>query len=303
MTLQQYFPYLFRLPSNKPPVYLTPEHEEILTSCIYLTRTDIHALQSQVNNLHCNLLTIARCIEQNLHPFPTPGTDEYEQRHAVDTLIRNYGPKCETPKKISTSNTETLMNMRMQCPSSLIQRPQDKCQQPIALPTSMDKNDLEWFIEQKKKPEIKLQLLVLKKVELAVEVDELEGQMAFWVTFCEELNQKAKKNTEHPRLPQSPYPGVFEDNHTIIYPWHHRSTFGANTIKRKEVPIRTMLERLQEMEGRKIGDEIDFKEGEREPTEDDSAVDFILDDEGERRSSAKTSISSTGFPFWRRHTA
>ncbi|CZR61378.1 uncharacterized protein PAC_11274 [Phialocephala subalpina] len=273
-----------------------PNHEtEVLNDCIALLRSDIFALEARHNSLLSNLLTISRCIKSALPPFvpchPMINTDDdsLDLRSAVEILARMCSDGVQQRQQCLTRN-----NFQPSRAGPVSWRPQlvPETERPISPPVTLESEDLS-PPNARAQLEIDLGVLVLKKAELMIGADKLEGDLSFWVQIWEDIKVERRKSeseyscTYDARRPYAHRHGI-EDHRQRIQapnplPGRRPSLDRKNavrcikqaTIRRKEVPIREMLDRIQ-----KVTIE---EEKKRDDLRHDSGIDMSDDIEKVRR--------------------
>ncbi|KAF8850297.1 hypothetical protein BDZ45DRAFT_751892 [Acephala macrosclerotiorum] len=250
-------------------VFELPDHEsEVLNDCIALLRSNIFKLEAHHNSLLSNLLTISRCIKSALppfmpcHAFINTDDDSLDLRSAVESLARLCADEVQQRQQCLTKNNSQPSRL-----GSVNWRPQTipESERPISPPTTLEPENLT-PPGMRAQLEIDLGILVLKKAELMIGADKLEGDLSFWVQIWEDIKAERRKRE---RESESMYTcdakkrsyahrhGI-EDYRQFIGlssppPGRRPSLNRKNTancirkatIRRKEVPVREMLDRIQ----------------------------------------------------------
>ena len=160
-------------------------------------------------------------------------------RTCVEELLKSCTPN-SPPREIPQKNRRDSVT---QCPSSMTERPEIlAADRTISPPTSLNRKYLLFMTARTPDRILRLNRMVFKKTELEVEVDKLQSDSKFWGSVCGQveefflspLNREIESNQSRPGIKQRP---------TLIRRNANR-TAETVAIQKKNVPVRTMLERM-----------------------------------------------------------
>lgn len=245
-------------PEEKPR--LSSHHTEVFNDCIEATRTDIFQLERRIKALNSNILTVCRCIKQRQPCFTPPITVQLlgvfqETAQSVQGSVKKSPRKWQSFPML---RSKSLPNeTKFQNIASLIDRPVDipEYERVISSPTSINSEDVALMAARKAEVQLRLNLLVLKKAELEVDVENLERDLVnlgdsyeqvrvvYWQGMAKEGQRKSTYEIRRPSRPSLvSRPSL--DSDSIPSEDVQPSAVGTSqTLKilRKEVPIREMI--------------------------------------------------------------
>ena len=148
---------------------------------------------------------------------------------------------------------------KAQYPASLIKRPANIPDREIAPPTSLTAEDMTLMVDGKDELQVQLNMLVLKKAELEIDVRKLETDLLYWSGVYEGTKSSRRKGVEQ-KEPRSCYQTETTSQTSLLRiessssgslssEYSEISYSDASTpfrIPRKEVPIKEMIARVQE---------------------------------------------------------
>lgn len=251
---------------------LSNQQTEIINDCIHQVRSEIFKIEDQTIALLSNLLTISRCLKPLLptsfchEPFPPLAQDVddmFDLRSTIDKLARLCAE--ETQQRHSTRSKVDLDPSKLGNSARIQEVPESE--RFIPPPTTLKTVTCLVQQAQQTPSQIELGMLVLKKAEMMVRVEQLEGDMVFWTGVYEDIKGQQKRrdselvvcacNTKQCSLHR-----VLENNDQMDL----RAQPPIFKIPRKEVPIGDMLKRTWKIVVQ------------REEKRDEEAEDHILAD-------------------------
>ncbi|KAE8454338.1 hypothetical protein EG329_005263 [Mollisiaceae sp. DMI_Dod_QoI] len=248
--------------------------------CIVMIRSDIFDLEARLNVLLSNLLTISRCIKSALPPispggrFASVNYDVLGMSSAVENLAQICAEEAQKRQYLKRTHSQPHRVSVNRC-----SQPGPGPKKPISSATL----DFRFATGVQSQLEIDLEILVLKKAELMIGVDQLEADLCFWVQVWGDIkaervlkegeplvctcNAKQPSFAEH----QGTKAYVLESPLSLRRPSMERKNavnhIRKATIRRKEVPIREMLDRVQK-------DRSEREERKRDDVRHDSGIDM-----------------------------
>jgi hypothetical protein len=245
---------------------LSSDHTGILEDCITTIRTDIFQLERRIKVINADILTVCHCIKNKQPSFVPPivvRLPEISQTDAVPSPFKG------SPKK-SARKWPSILLLRSNSPPneakvlnrpSQIERPADvpEAEREIPSPTSIDCEDMVLMADGKAELQVQLNLVVLKKAELEVEVGKLESDLLFWagvyhdvkIAHRKESDKEEKREpsfqTRKPSRPALLREPSFDSDPISSNHAESRSipTSGPFIISRNEVPIKDMSARVK----------------------------------------------------------
>lgn len=251
-------------PRERP--VLSRHHTDVLNNCIKTTRTEIFVLERRMEALNSDIMTVCRCIRERHPPFTPPIAVRLPEpyQEAAST------PGQQSPKK-SPRTCQYFPRLRSNSPpkepdppgpaSFLIERPVDipGDERVVTAPISISPEDMTSMTEEKADPQVTLNLLVLKKAELEVNVEKLECDLSYWgelyeqvrVVYRQGMKEMDKSHPYYKTKRQSSSSPLAEPSSSADHiPGEHdeNSHVGASRryrIPRKEVPVKEMIARVK----------------------------------------------------------
>ncbi|KAH8770243.1 hypothetical protein F5882DRAFT_465696 [Hyaloscypha sp. PMI_1271] len=230
---------------------LSSGHTCILEDCITTIRTDIFQLERRIKLINADILTVCHCIKNKQPSFVPPNSvrlPEISQTEAVSSPFKG------SPK--NPPNEAKGLNRPSQ-----IERPADvpEGEREIPSPTSIDCEDMILMAAGKAELQVQLNLVVLKKAVLEVEVGKLESDLLFWagiyhdvkIAHREESDKEEKRKpsfqTKKPSRPSLLREPSFDSDPISSNHVESRSipTSAPFIISRKEVPFKEMTARVK----------------------------------------------------------
>jgi len=158
---------------------LTPSQYATFTDCVAQTRTDVLELARWIKQCQCNLLTVGRAIKYQLFVTSKSAVEDYDGiGAAVDALIKKTIGDSPVSRRVLTP---VQIAKEMKCPGS--QNEYRRTQDQVSLPTTLESSDLKKLLNNKERPHVLLQWLVLKQAELDVEADNWSRSCSFGLGF------------------------------------------------------------------------------------------------------------------------
>ncbi|KUJ19278.1 uncharacterized protein LY89DRAFT_612885 [Mollisia scopiformis] len=258
---------------------LSTHQIEVYEDCISKLRTEIFKLEDQQTKLLSALIIISRCIKSDLAPSrnykPFPFADEEDEKELLCSIDDHIEYLAAELQQIQNRVWKTSFQpSRSGRPGKV-----PESERRILPPTSI--------IEDFSKPQLQLVIdlgqLIVKKAELMVWSDLLEGNLVFWSNVWKEV-QKGRKlkdcRCDRLRPPFSEGHKIKDDipisPRSSVRPSLTRSNAVRCTkngrIRRKEVPVQELIDRFL----KKVGDG-DGEESKRDDERHDSAISMDID--------------------------
>jgi hypothetical protein len=230
---------ILHLPSliPKEPA-LTPRQYATFTDCVAQTRTDVLELARWIKQCQCNLLTVGRAIKYQLSVSSKSAVEDYDGiGAAVDALIKKTNGDSPVSRRVLTP---VQIAKEIKCPGS--QNEYRRTQDQVSLPTTLESSDLKKLLNNKERPHVLLQWLVLKQAELDVEAEQLVSELLFWTGVLKDLRTDHSEGEKFPTSNTSNASTVVEVSLGVEEDEGLRMT--SCFVKRKDIAIEGILEQV-----------------------------------------------------------